>query len=293
MKDGPERTAENKHPARRLPEWFKIRLTTTDRMMFVKSLIRDNNLNTVCASAACPNRTECWNAGTATFMILGNVCTRGCRFCNVTKGAPRETDAREPARVAQAVAAMKLKYVVVTSVTRDDLADGGASVFAETIADIRAAVPGCRIEVLIPDFQGSEASLKTVLKAAPDVLAHNLETVPSLYSRVRSKADYIRSLNLLSQSAAYGAVVKSGLMLGLGEGYEEILSALHDLRKIGCTVLTLGQYLQPSKSHLPVEKYYHPDEFAALRYHALNIGFRSVAAGPLVRSSYHAEMLIS
>ncbi len=292
MKDCPEMKS-NRQPVRRLPEWFKIRLNTNDRMMYVKSLIRNNNLNTVCTSAACPNRTECWNRGTATFLILGNVCTRTCRFCNVSKGVPCQPDADEPARVAHAVAAMKLKYAVVTSVTRDDLADGGASVFAETIGSIRASVPGCRIEVLIPDFQGSEASLKTVLKAAPDVLAHNLETVPSLYSRVRPKADYKRSLNLLSQSAAYGAVVKSGLMLGLGEGYEEILSVLQDLCSIGCTVLTLGQYLQPSKSHLPVEKYYHPDEFTALRNHALNIGFRRVAAGPLVRSSYHAENLIS
>ncbi len=291
MKDCPETIRSSGHPVRRLPDWFKIRLNTNDRMMFVKRLIRDNNLNTVCTSAACPNRTECWNAGTATFLILGNVCTRSCRFCNVSKGIPRQPDADEPVRAAHAVDAMKLKYAVITSVTRDDLPDGGASFFAATIGSIRAAVPGCRVEVLIPDFQGSEASLKTVLRAAPDVLSHNLETVPSLYSLVRPKADYNRSLNLLSRAAAYGVVVKSGLMLGLGEGQEEILAVLDDLRKIGCSILTLGQYLQPSKSHLPVEKYYHPDEFAVFRKHALELGFRSVAADPLVRSSYHADNL--
>ncbi len=273
----------------RLPQWFKIRLTRSDQFTLVRSLIRTNNLHTVCQSAACPNQTECWNAGTATFMILGNRCTRGCRFCNVQKGRPKGLDAKEPGRVADAVATLRLKYAVVTSVTRDDLEDGGAKVFAQTIKAIRAKSPDCRVEVLIPDFQGSEVSLRTVLNAKPDVLSHNIETVPSLYSRVRPQADYRRSLNVLSRAQKYGAVTKSGLMLGLGEGLDEVRRVMGDLYSVKCTILTLGQYLQPSINHLPVEKYYHPDEFAELRYQALDLGFTHVAAGPLVRSSYQAE----
>ena len=243
----------------------------------------------MCQSAACPNRTECWNAGTATFMILGNVCSRGCRFCNVTKGIPEGLDAEEPDRVAKAVAALRLKYAVVTSVTRDDLEDGGARVFAATIDAIRTKSPGCRVEVLIPDFQGSESSLRTVLDANPDVFGHNMETVPSLYSRVRPQADYRRSLEVLSRAETFGAVTKSGLMLGLGESLDEVRRVMGDLHNIGCTILTLGQYLQPSRKYLPVEKYYHLDEFVELRNHALTMGFLNVVAGPLVRSSYHAE----
>ncbi len=292
MKDSGESSADKSHQNRRLPPWFKVRLSTNDRLLFIRSLIRDHNLHTVCTSAACPNRTECWSSGTATFLILGNVCTRNCRFCNVPKGSPRETDLAEPARVAEAVAAMKLNHAVVTSVTRDDLPDGGASVFADTIIGIRHAVPECRVEVLIPDLQGSELSLRTVLAAMPDVLGHNLETVPSLYRTVRPKADYYRSLNLLKRAAALGFHVKTGMMLGLGEIKEEIIQVLHDLRGINCSYLTLGQYLQPGKSHLPVKKYYHPDEFAELKERALNLGFRNVASGPLVRSSYHAEKMV-
>jgi lipoic acid synthetase len=279
--------------AGRLPQWFKIRLFANNRAADVRSLIRASELHTVCRSAACPNQTECWNAGTATFLILGNVCTRGCRFCNVTKGTPGGLDWDEPDRLADAVAALNLKYAVVTSVTRDDLIDGGAGIFAETIRAIRFKAPGCRVEVLIPDFQGSEAALMTVLEAKPDVLNHNLETVPSLYSRVRPGADYNRSLRLLEHAGACGTVIKTGLMLGLGERREEIMEVFQDLRKINCSILTLGQYLRPSKEHLPVEKYYHPDEFAELKNQALDLGFRHVAAGPLVRSSYHAEKLIS
>ena len=273
----------------RLPPWFKIRFNTSDQFTLVRSQIRINELNTVCQSAACPNRTECWNAGTATFMILGNVCSRACRFCNVTKGRPEGIDAEEPGRVAEAVAVLRLKYAVVTSVTRDDLEDGGAMVFAETIDAIRAKSQGCRVEVLIPDFQGSEPSLQTVLDADPDVLGHNMETVPSLYSRVRPQADYGRSLEVLSRAEKFGAVTKSGLMLGLGESLDEVRRVMADLHNIGCTILTLGQYLQPSRKYLPVEKYYHPDEFAELRNQALAIGFLNVVAGPLVRSSYYAE----
>ncbi len=273
---------------RRLPPWFKIRLTASDRQSVVRGLIRDNKLHTVCRSAGCPNQTECWNAGTATFMILGDICTRGCRFCNVHQGVPEGLDTDEPNRVADAVSMLKLNYVVITSVTRDDLPDGGASMFAETITAIRSKMHDCRVEVLIPDFQGSEASLKSVLEAKPDVLNHNLETVPSLYPRVRPQAGYRRSLEVLSRAATHGAVAKTGLMLGLGEGIDEVLAVMNDVRQIGCSVLTLGQYLQPGRRHLPVEKYYHPDEFAELRGRALAMGFRHVVAGPLVRSSYHA-----
>jgi lipoic acid synthetase len=250
--------------------------------------IKTNNLNTVCRSAACPNQAECWDAGTAAFMILGNICTRSCRFCNVLKGTPEVLDLDEPNRVALAVAALRLNYAVVTSVTRDDLEDGGAELFAATIRAIRAKTPGCRVEILVPDFQGSDGSLRAVLDADPDVLNHNLETVPSLYSRVRPQADYQRSLGLLSRSKSYGAVTKTGLMLGLGEELDEVRLVMNDLLKIGCNILTIGQYLQPNKGALPVEKYYHPDEFSKLREEALAMGFRHVEAGPLVRSSYHA-----
>ncbi len=221
-------------------------------------------------------------------MILGKTCTRSCKFCNVLKGTPEVLDLDEPNRVARAVAALGLNYVVVTSVTRDDLEDGGAELFAATISAIRAKTPGCRVEVLVPDFQGSDGSLRTVLDAGPDVLNHNLETVPSLYSRVRPQADYQRSLGLLGFARSYGSVIKTGLMLGLGEGGDEVRSVMNDLRKIGCNILTIGQYLQPNKSALPVEKYYHPDEFSKFKDEALAMGFRHVESGPLVRSSYHA-----
>ena len=240
-------------------------------------------------SAACPNRMECWNAGTATFMILGNVCTRNCGFCSVPKGLPEGLDRDEPNRVARAISALNLLYAVITSVTRDDLPDGGAGIFADTIRAIRDASPGCRVEVLIPDFQGSETSLRKVLDAGPDVLNHNIETVPSLYSRVRPQANYERSLDVLTHARDLGAISKTGLMLGLGEGIDEIMSVLHDVRQAGCSILTFGQYLQPGKRHLPVNKYYHPDEFEDLRERALGMGFSHVVAGPLVRSSYHAE----
>ena len=275
--------------AGRLPSWFKTSLDASGQFTLVRSLIRTNKLHTVCQSAACPNRTECWNAGTATFMILGNVCSRGCRFCNVPKGRPEGLDAEEPDRVADAVAALRLRYAVVTSVTRDDLRDGGARVFAWTIDAIRAKSPSCRVEVLIPDFEGSELSLRKVLDADPDVLSHNIETVPSLYSRVRPQADYRRSLEVLTRAEKHGATTKSGLMLGLGESLDEVRRVMGDIYNTGCTTLTLGQYLQPSRKYLTVEKYYHPDEFAELRNQALALGFLYVVAGPLVRSSYHAD----
>ncbi len=274
---------------RRLPPWFKISLTTSEQYRNIKKLIRSNKLHTVCQSAACPNQNECWNAGTATFMVLGNVCTRGCRFCNVPKGIPTDIDRDEPERVARAVAELKLNYAVITSVTRDDLPDGGAEIFAETIKAIRETSPDCRVEVLIPDFLGSAESLKTVLNASPDVLNHNLETTPSLYSRVRPQALYHRSLELLSRARQLGVVTKTGLMLGLGESRDEVISVMHDLRDVDCQLLTLGQYLQPGRSHLPVKKYYSPEEFAVFREEARSRGFKHVEAGPLVRSSYHAN----
>ena len=274
--------------AERLPPWLKIRLTTSERLKEVRSLIRMNKLHTVCTSAACPNQTECWNAGTATFLILGNSCTRSCGFCNVPKGTPQIIEADEPARVASAVEALKLTYAVITSVSRDDLPDGGSALFAETIRAIRKRIPLCRVEVLIPDFRGSESALHTVLEAYPNVLNHNIETVPSLYKYVRPQADYDRSIELLSRAHAFGAVTKTGMMLGLGEERKEILSVLQDLRKAGCSLLTIGQYLRPGKNSLPVERYYHPDEFLELRDQAIAMGFRHVVAGPLVRSSYHA-----
>jgi lipoic acid synthetase len=276
-------------PTKRLPPWFKIRITKNDCLARVRDLIRGYNLHTVCSSALCPNQTECWNAGTATFMILGDVCTRNCRFCGISKGSPQGFDLNEPDRVAHAVESLHLKYVVITSVTRDDLADGGSSLFAATIKAIRTKTHDCKVEVLIPDFKGSRISLGTVLDALPDVLDHNLETVPALYHTVRPQADYQRSLALLASAHAYGTLTKTGLMLGLGETTDQVREVLYDIRKVNCSIVTLGQYLQPGKYHLPVAKYYHPDEFASLRDEAMRLGFLHVAAGPLVRSSYHAE----
>jgi lipoic acid synthetase len=250
--------------------------------------IRQNRLHTVCESAACPNRNECWNAGTATFLVLGDRCTRSCRFCNIPSGDPSPVDNEEPQRVANAVAALGLRYAVVTSVTRDDLSDGGAGHFAETIRAIRRTTPDCRVEVLIPDFQGSSEALNTVLETMPDVLNHNIETVPSLYPVIRPQADHHRSFELLKRTAARGVVSKTGMMLGLGEETDEVLDLLTTLHDIGCSLLTLGQYLQPGRGHFPVAKYYRPEEFDRIRDQALRIGFRQVSAGPLVRSSYHA-----
>jgi lipoic acid synthetase len=273
----------------RRPSWLKTRLPTGGEFLRVRELVEQQGLHTVCQSARCPNIGHCWSRGTATFMILGNVCTRNCRFCAVATGRPDPLDPDEPRRVAEAVRRLGLLYAVITSVTRDDLPDGGAQVFAETIREIRAAVPGCRVEVLIPDFGGSEEALRIVLEAQPDVLNHNLETVARLYPRVRPQADYQRSLLLLERAHGWGAVTKSGLMLGLGESDEEIREVMRDLRRVGCQVLTLGQYLQPSPAHLPVERFVPPEEFAHWREWGLALGFRHVESGPLVRSSFHAD----
>lgn len=248
-------------------------------------------LNTVCEDARCPNIGECWHHGTATFMILGDVCTRACAYCAVAHGRPAPLDLAEPGRVAEAVARMSLQYAVITSVDRDDLDDGGAGVFAETIRQIRARVPACRIEVLIPDFQGSDVDLYTVLDAGPDVLNHNIETVPRLYRMARSGGKYPRSLELLDRSRHHAPQIatKTGIMVGLGEEREEVLQVFDDLRGVGVSILTIGQYLRPSAKHAAMSRYYTPDEFADLKREALNRGFVHVESGPLVRSSYHAH----
>ncbi|MGA9115199.1 MAG: lipoyl synthase [Bacteroidota bacterium] len=271
------------------PPWLKVRLPSGENYARLTSLMERKGLHTVCREARCPNMGECWDSGTATFMILGDVCTRSCGFCAVKTGRPGEVDAEEPRRVAEAVRLMGVRYAVVTSVTRDDLPDGGAGLFAKTIGEIRRLNPGVRIEVLIPDFRGSEAALETVAAARPDVLNHNVETVPRLYPSVRPRARYERSLEVLAMASRRGMAAKSGLMLGLGETREEVVDVLRDLRGAGCSLVTLGQYLQPTKAHLPVERFLSPGEFRALGETALEMGFAHAASGPLVRSSYHAE----
>ena len=273
------------------PEWLKVRAPGSDNYRRLKGIMKDLALNTVCEEARCPNIGECWHYGTATFMILGDVCTRACAYCAVAHGRPGAVDEAEPSRVAEAVQAMSLRHAVITSVDRDDLRDGGASIFAETIRNVRARVPGCRIEVLIPDFQGVASSLQTVLDAGPDVLNHNIETVPRLYRMARSGGKYPRSLELLDRSRHYAPHIatKTGIMVGLGEETAEIISVFEDLRRVGVSILTIGQYLRPTPKHAPMTRYYHPSEFAELKRIALDLGFGYVESGPLVRSSYHAH----
>src|SRR5471030_3336223 len=272
------------------PAWLRAPAPVGQNYRDLKSLIESLGLHTVCESAACPNVGECWNHRTATFMILGNVCTRRCGFCAVQKGAPLEVDYDEPRRVAEAVSLMGLKYAVITSVNRDDREDGGAELFAMVIRAIRERVPGCGVEVLVPDFQGSHRAVETVMEAAPDVLNHNTETVPRLYRQVRLGARYERSLAVLAyaKSISPGTPTKSGLMLGLGETADEVLDTMRDLRAHNVDVLTLGQYLRPSPKHLPIVRYVTPEEFAEFRRAGLAMGFAHVESGPLVRSSYHA-----
>ena len=278
-------------PRQPKPEWLKVRAPGSPNYLHLKSLMRDLGLHTVCEEARCPNIGECWNHGTATFMILGDVCTRACSYCAVAHGRPAAVDGAEPARVAEAIAVLGLDYVVVTSVDRDDLPDGGASIFAETIRETRARTTDCRIEVLIPDFQGNEAALRSVLDARPDVLNHNTETVPRLYRMARSGGRYSRTLELLERSRRFAPEIptKSGLMVGLGEEKSELIATFGDLRRVGCSILTVGQYLRPTDAHAPMVRYYHPDEFRELKAIALDLGFVHVESGPLVRSSYHAH----
>ncbi len=273
------------------PAWLKVRAPGSERYIRLKGVMQSMRLHTVCEEARCPNIGECWDAGTATFMILGDVCTRSCAYCAVSHGRPDPLDEAEPLRVAEAIETMGLRHAVITSVDRDDLPDGGASVFAETIRQTRARVPDCRIEVLIPDFQGVPDALHTVLDAGPDVLNHNIETVPRLYRMARSGGRYPRSLELLDRSRRHAPAIatKTGLMVGLGETRDEVLQVFDDLRTSGVSILTIGQYLRPTPSHAEMARYYHPDEFADLRHEAMARGFVHVESGPLVRSSYHAH----
>ena len=289
LRGRPARPAEPPRGAK--PPWLRVRAPGGPGYLRLARLTRELGLNTVCREASCPNIGECWQRGTATFMILGSVCTRSCGYCNVVHGAPGAVDPGEPARLAEAVAALGLDYVVVTSVDRDDLPDGGASVFAASIRAIRRRAPACRVEVLVPDFSGRTRDLERVLDAGPDVLNHNLETVERLYRRARPGGRYGRALGLLDHARRRrpDTPTKSGLMVGLGESRAELLTALADLRRAGCGIVTIGQYLRPSAAHLPVARYYHPDEFEVLRDHARRLGFGHVESGPLVRSSYHAH----
>ena len=273
------------------PAWLKVRLPTGPTYENLRRLMRTKELHTVCEEAHCPNMAECWGAGTATFMILGDTCTRSCGFCAVKTGRPGTVDRDEPARVGEAVARMALGHAVVTSVNRDELPDGGAGIFAATIREIRRQSPGTTVEVLIPDFLGKPEALDLVLDAHPEVLSHNVETVPRLYSRVRPQARYERSLAVLKRISARGdgIVCKTGIMLGLGETQDEVLATMRDIVAQGTHVLTIGQYLRPSPLHLPIERYWTPEEFVALRDAGMAMGYRHVESGPLVRSSYHAE----
>ena len=283
-------TAPSK-PAPRRPEWLKVRAPMGANYGDLKRLVGELRLHTVCESARCPNIGDCWERRTATFMILGDICTRACGFCAVKTGRPTGLDTEEPARVAEAIVRLHLRHAVITSVNRDELSDGGASIFAATIRAIRARCPETSIEVLIPDFQGDWEALALVMEAAPDILNHNLETIARLYPTVRPQAKFDRSLELLSRAKAMAprSVTKSGMMLGVGEELDETRQAMRDLRSADCDVLTLGQYLRPSLQHIPIERYVSPAEFAELREVGLGMGFRHVESGPLVRSSYHAD----
>jgi lipoic acid synthetase len=278
-------------PHQRLPGWLKVRFPAGDRFHQLKTLMREHRLHTVCEEARCPNIGECWNAGTATFMILGDVCTRACGFCAVTSGRPGPIDELEPLRLARAVELLGLDYCVITSVNRDDQPDGGAHVFARCINAIRYRCPDTRVEVLIPDFMGNWDALRVVVEARPFVLNHNVETVPRLYPKVRFRARYERSLELLARARrlAPGMLTKSGLMVGLGETIDEVFAVMRDLRDAGVDIVTIGQYLRPTARHLPVQRYYAPEEYEAFREEGRRLGIRHVEAGPLVRSSYHAE----
>jgi len=275
----------------RLPPWIKAKMPGGPKYMELKELMRKKNLHTVCEEAHCPNIGECWERGTATFMILGEICTRACRYCAVTTGKPNELDTFEPIRVAESVKSMKLSYCVITAVNRDDLSDGGAAIFADCIKRIRETSPHCKVEVLIPDLQGNWDALKLILDQKPDVLNHNIESTREIFPLVRAKGDYDLSLELLAKSKAIdpSIVTKSGIIVGMGENTKQLKSTMQDLREVDCDLLTIGQYLRPSQKHLKTVKYYKPDEFEDLKQIGLNLGFKHVASGPLVRSSYHAD----
>ncbi len=273
----------------RLPAWFKVQVHEGPDYQDIRRLTGSLKLHTICEEARCPNIWECWNNRTATFLILGDICTRRCHYCSVTTGRPLPLDTAEPARVAEAVRVLGLRHAVITSVTRDELPGGGAVIFAETIMAIRRSLPSCTIEVLIPDFMGDESALETVLAAKPNILNHNIETVPRLFPSVRPQGRYLRSINVLKAALQKSAVTKSGVMVGLGETVEEVRGVMQDLRAAGCSILSIGQYLQPTTAHWPVMRFYQPSEFQQFKEEGLALGFRHVESGPLVRSSYHAE----
>jgi lipoic acid synthetase len=274
---------------RRKPDWLKIKLPQKDSYAELKKLVRDNNLHTICTSGSCPNLGECWDAGTATFMILGDICTRACKFCAVETGKPLAVDKNEPIKLARSIKALKLKHCVITSVDRDDLPDGGASFWAEVITKIKELNPQITIEVLIPDFSGNTEHIQLVVDAKPDIISHNLETVRCLTPDIRTKAKYDRSLQVLKYIADSGVRAKSGIMLGIGETFDEVLETMDDLRAVNCEVMTIGQYLQPTKQNMEVREYVKPEVFEQYRKAGLEKGFRFVESSPLVRSSYHAE----
>jgi len=284
-----EQVEDKKEAIGKRPDWLKVRLPIGENFSDLKNLMRNKNLNTVCEEARCPNIGECWNHRTATFMILGDTCTRSCGFCNIKVGIPNSLDRDEPKRVAEAAAKLELRHVVITSVDRDELKVGGASIFSETIRLLRKQIPTCTIETLIPDFKGEVALFEIIMQQPPDILNHNLETVPRLYHAVRPQAKYERSLNLISWFRKKGLKTKSGIMVGIGETNDEILETMKDLVSAGCSILTIGQYLQPTKNHLPVDRYVTPDEFAMFKKEGLKAGFKIVESSPLVRSSYHAD----
>tara|TARA_B100000700_G_scaffold299251_1_gene366144 strand:- start:1460 stop:2314 length:855 start_codon:yes stop_codon:yes gene_type:complete len=273
----------------RKPKWLKVKLPTATAFKHVRSIVREHKLHTICESGNCPNTGECWGAGTATFMILGNICTRSCGFCNVQTGRPLPVDLNEPKNIANSVKLMKVKHAVITSVDRDDLKDGGASIWAETVKQIRKVNPATTLETLIPDFKGRKKDIQKIIDVAPEVVSHNMETVERLTKKVRIQAKYQRSLDTLRILNDAGIRTKSGIMLGLGESNEEIIQTMKDLREVGVSIMTIGQYLQPSKKHLPVIKFIEPDKFSRLKEKGLSLGFTVVESGPLVRSSYHAE----
>lgn len=275
-------------PSRRLPSWFKVDAKTGPDYFDIKRTIDRLTLHTICEEARCPNRWECWNARTATFLILGDICTRRCHYCSVETGRPLAVDHEEPRRVAEAVGALSLRHAVITSVNRDELPDGGAAVFADTIRSIRRVNPDCTIEVLIPDFEGNEKALATICAEQPEIVNHNIETVPRLFPSLRPQGKYQRSLTLLGQAKEQGVMTKSGLILGMGETVDEARAVMRDLRSVKCDILTIGQYLQPTRDHLPVARYYDPSEFETLQEEGMALGFAHVESGPLVRSSYHA-----
>ena len=281
--------AETSNAKPRKPDWLRVKLPIGEEYRKVREIVSDHKLHTICQSGNCPNMGECWGAGTATFMILGNVCTRSCGFCNVATGRPEAVDPFEPLRVAKSVKLMGVKHCVITSVDRDDLTDGGSQIWVETINKIREYSPETTLETLIPDFQGKWENLQRVLDVKPEVISHNLETVRRLTKQVRVQAKYERSLEVLKRISDSGIAAKSGIMLGLGESKEEVLESMQDLRQSNVSILTLGQYLQPTSEHLPVVEFVHPDVFAEFKKAGMEMGFRVVESGPLVRSSYHAE----